>query len=70
MGIILTGMGCDGAEGLLDMLRCGARTIGQDQSSSVVYGMPKAAYEIGAVEKQVPLEKIAATIEAICRNVG
>lgn len=70
LGIILTGMGCDGAEGLLDMLRCGARTIGQDQQSSVVYGMPRAAYELGAVEEQVPLEKIAATIEAICHNAG
>lgn len=70
LGIILTGMGCDGAEGLLDMLRCGARTIGQDEETSVVYGMPRAAYELGAVEEQIPLEKIAATIEEICHNAG
>ncbi|WP_255448695.1 chemotaxis protein CheB [Selenomonas ruminis] len=70
LGVILTGMGCDGAEGMLDMLRCGARTIGQDKASSVVYGMPKAAYDLGAVEEQVPLEKIAAKIEAICRTAG
>ena len=58
VGIILTGMGYDGAKGLLAMKRRGARTIGQDESSSVVYGMPKVAYEIGAVEKQVPLARI------------
>lgn len=58
LGIILTGMGYDGAKGLLAMRRKGARTIGQDQSSSVVYGMPKVAFETGAVEKQVPLNNI------------
>lgn len=58
IGIILTGMGSDGAKGLLSMRRAGARTIGQDERSSVVYGMPKAAYEIGAVEKQHPLQRI------------
>ncbi|WP_310549917.1 chemotaxis-specific protein-glutamate methyltransferase CheB [Paenibacillus glufosinatiresistens] len=52
VGILLTGMGYDGAKGLLAMRRRGARTIGQDEASSVVYGMPKAAYELGAVEKQ------------------
>lgn len=55
IGIILTGMGYDGAKGLLAMKRKGARTIGQDERSCVVYGMPKAAYDIGAVEVQVPL---------------
>ncbi len=58
IGIILTGMGYDGAKGLLSMKRKGAQTIGQDEASSVVYGMPKVAYEVGAVEKQAPLEKI------------
>jgi two-component system chemotaxis response regulator CheB len=58
MGIILTGMGYDGAKGLLAMRRKGARTIGQDERSSVVYGMPKVAHEIGAVEKQASLERI------------
>lgn len=52
----LTGMGYDGAKGLLAMRRKGARTLGQNESSSVVYGMPKVAYELGAVEKQVSLE--------------
>lgn len=58
VGIILTGMGYDGAKGLLSMRRKGARTIGQDEKSSVVYGMPKAAFEIGAVEKQASLTNI------------
>jgi two-component system, chemotaxis family, protein-glutamate methylesterase/glutaminase len=58
VGIILTGMGSDGAKGLLSMRKAGARTIGQDENSCVVYGMPKVAYEIGAVEKQYPLSAI------------
>ncbi|WP_271809662.1 protein-glutamate methylesterase/protein-glutamine glutaminase [Clostridium beijerinckii] len=58
IGVILTGMGHDGAVGLMSMRRAGARTIGQDQKSSVVYGMPKVAFEIGAVEKQVPISNI------------
>jgi two-component system chemotaxis response regulator CheB len=58
VGIILTGMGSDGAKGLLTMRCLGARTIGQDEQSSVVYGMPKVAYEIGAVEKQAHLSRI------------
>lgn len=59
VGVILTGMGSDGAKGLLAMRQKGARTIGQDASSSVVYGMPKVAFDIGAVEKQMPLDSIA-----------
>lgn len=58
LGIILTGMGCDGAKGLLAMRRKGAKTIGQDEHSSIVYGMPKVAFDIGAVEQQAALEKI------------
>lgn len=58
IGVILTGMGYDGAKGLLSMRRKGARTIGQDEGSSVVYGMPKAANNNGAVEKQASLDKI------------
>jgi two-component system chemotaxis response regulator CheB len=58
VGVILTGMGEDGAEGLLDMRRMGAHTIGQDKETSIVYGMPKAAFERGAVAEQLPLEKI------------
>lgn len=59
LGIILTGMGGDGAKGLKLMREAGARTIGQDESSCVVYGMPKVAYDIGAVEYQEKLPDIA-----------
>jgi two-component system chemotaxis response regulator CheB len=59
VGIILTGMGGDGAKGLLAMRKAGAHTIGQDESTCVVYGMPKVAYEIGAVEYQEKLDSIA-----------
>lgn len=62
LGIILTGMGYDGAKGLLSMRRKGARTIGQDEKSSVVYGMPKVAYNIGAVEKQSSIDNMANVI--------
>jgi two-component system chemotaxis response regulator CheB len=55
-------MGSDGAKGLLSMKNAGARTIGQDEASCIVYGMPKIAYDIGAVERQVPLNKVANTI--------
>lgn len=58
IGIILTGMGKDGAEGLLAMRKAGAQTIGQDEASCIVYGMPKVAFEIGAVEIQAPLKTI------------
>jgi two-component system chemotaxis response regulator CheB len=59
VGVILTGMGSDGARGLLKMRQTGARTIGQDEASCVVYGMPKEAFKAGAVEKEVPLGHIA-----------
>ena len=59
IGIILTGMGGDGAKGLLAMRNAGARTIGQDEATCVVYGMPKVAYDIGAVECQEKLPDIA-----------
>lgn len=62
VGVILTGMGADGARGLLAMRQAGARTIGQNEATCVVYGMPKVAYDIGAVEKQVPLEYVANTV--------
>jgi two-component system, chemotaxis family, protein-glutamate methylesterase/glutaminase len=62
IGVILTGMGRDGADGLLAMRQTGAKTIGQDETSSIVYGMPKAAFELGAVEKQFPLKEISKAI--------
>lgn len=62
IGIILTGMGTDGAKGMLEMKKNGARTIGQDEKSSVVYGMPKMAYNIGAVTRQRPLSEIPESV--------
>ena len=59
VGILLTGMGRDGANGLLAMHEKGAYTLGQDEESSVVYGMPMEAYKLGAVDKQGNLEQIA-----------
>ncbi len=62
VGVILTGMGSDGAAGLLEMKEAGASTIGQDEASCVVYGMPRRAAELGAVGKSVPLQGIASAI--------
>ena len=58
LGVIMTGMGDDGAAGLLEMLKAGARTVAQDEASCVVYGMPKEAVKRGGVEKTVPLNAI------------
>ena len=70
MGAILTGMGRDGAQGLLDMRRAGARTFAQDEASSVVYGMPRAAVELGAAEHQHSLARIGpAVIEATAARI-
>jgi two-component system, chemotaxis family, protein-glutamate methylesterase/glutaminase len=62
IGVLLTGMGKDGAQALLNMKNKGAKTLVQDEASSVVYGMPKAAVECGAAEKQVSLENMAQSI--------
>jgi len=62
VGIIMTGMGQDGAAGLLEMRKKGAYTIGQDKESSVVYGMPMVAYNIGAVQTQASCENIAGVL--------
>lgn len=59
MGLILTGMGEDGAEGLLRMRQAGAWTLGQDEATSVVYGMPRVAWQRGAVIRQAPLQAMA-----------
>ena len=59
LGIIMTGMGDDGARGMRDMHDNGARTIGQDEESCVVYGMPREAFKLGAVDAEVPLEEVA-----------
>lgn len=59
IGVILTGMGADGARGLLAMKQSGARTIAQDEASCVVFGMPKEAIKVGAVDKILPLNRIS-----------
>lgn len=69
IGIILTGMGGDGAKGLLAMRQAGARTIGQDESTCVVYGMPKVAYELGAVEYQEKLTDISKKTYAVLNKM-
>jgi len=61
---LLTGMGKDGAAGLLAIRRVGGRTIAQDEASSVVWGMPGAAVEIGAAETLLPIEEIAPALLA------
>lgn len=68
IGVILTGMGKDGAQGLLAMKQSGAKTLGQDEESSIVYGMPKVAYEIGAVDKQLSLHHISEGIIEFLEN--
>jgi two-component system chemotaxis response regulator CheB len=56
-------MGDDGSAGLLEMREAGAHTVGQDEESSIVYGMPKEAFKRGAVQKQLPLSQMAAEIQ-------
>jgi two-component system chemotaxis response regulator CheB len=64
VGVLMTGMGDDGADGLLEMKRAGAATIAQDEATSVVFGMPRAAIERGAVDEVLPLMRITAAILA------
>jgi two-component system chemotaxis response regulator CheB len=64
IGVILTGMGSDGAQGLLKMKRAGARTVAQDEASCVVFGMPREAIRAGAVDRVVPLQRVAAELTA------
>ena len=67
VGVILTGMGDDGARGMLEMKHAGAVTIAQDEASCVVFGMPKEAIKLGAVDKILPLGNIAGAILACAR---
>ena len=68
VGVILTGMGGDGARGLLKMREAGALTVGQDEASCVVYGMPKVAYDLGAVQHQCTLTAIAKKVYSLLDN--
>ena len=68
LGVILTGMGGDGANGLLEMRKAGAKTIGQNEATCVVYGMPKVAYDIGAVQHQMELSSITNKIYGLLKT--
>lgn len=68
LGVIMTGMGRDGAAQLAEMRKEGAWTLGQDEESCIVYGMPRAGWEMGAVQKQVPLMKMADAISSLARE--
>ncbi len=70
VGVILTGMGKDGAQGMLELRHAGAVTLGQDEDSSLIYGMPRAAFEIGAVARQYPLGDMADGIIEACNGEG
>jgi two-component system chemotaxis response regulator CheB len=66
VGVIMTGMGDDGAKGMLEMKEAGAATIAQDEKSCVVFGMPKVAIDLGGVDQVVALDKIAKTVASLC----
>ena len=68
IGVILTGMGADGAKGLLNMKLSGARTIAQDEASSVVFGMPKEAIKVGGSEFVLPLDKISEQVLKLAQS--
>ena len=68
LGVIMTGMGKDGAVELAEMRKQGAWTLGQDEKTAIVYGMPKVAYELGGVQKQVPLDAMADEISKLARE--
>ena len=68
LGVIMTGMGRDGAAQLAEMRKQGAWTLGQDEKSSIVYGMPKAAWELGAVQRQVSLSDMADAISTLVKE--
>ena len=71
IGVLLTGMGDDGAQGLKEMREAGATTLAQDEASSVVWGMPGRAWAIGAAQELLPLGAVAAgLLERICRRQG
>jgi len=68
VGVLLTGMGADGAKGLLEMKKSGAATIAQDEETCVVFGMPREAIKLGAADRIVPLPRIAGTIAELIQS--
>jgi len=70
MGVILTGMGRDGAQGLLEMHRAGAYTFAQDEDSCVVFGMPREAIALGGVDEVAPISEMAARLLRRLSSMG
>jgi two-component system chemotaxis response regulator CheB len=70
VGVLLTGMGRDGALGLLEMRRAGAATLAQDEASCVVYGMPREAVALGAAAQVVPLESMATALQSALKGIS
>jgi two-component system chemotaxis response regulator CheB len=66
VGVLMTGMGNDGAQGLLELKQAGAPTIAQDEASCVVFGMPHEAIKLGAAGRVLPLPAIAAAVLGVC----
>ena len=69
IGVILTGMGRDGARGLFQMREAGAATVGQDEATSVIFGMPRAAQEVGAVDYVEPLNRIPERLRQLMQQL-
>jgi two-component system chemotaxis response regulator CheB len=69
MGMLLTGMGDDGARSLLEMKEAGARTVAQDEDSSIVFGMPKEAIQRGAAQRVLPLSRMSSEIMSFAQGV-
>ena len=69
VGVMLTGMGADGADGMLAMRQAGAKTVSQDEQTSVVYGMPKEAWIRGGSERQLPLPQIGPEVVNIIKSM-
>jgi two-component system chemotaxis response regulator CheB len=68
VGVIMTGMGDDGAKGMRELKDAGAKTIAQDEQTCVVFGMPQEAIKLGGVDKILPLEDISGEINRLCEN--
>ncbi len=69
IGVLLTGMGSDGAQGMLRMKRAGARTVAQNEASCVVFGMPREAIRLGAADQVLPLARISAELMGLIAAV-
>jgi two-component system chemotaxis response regulator CheB len=68
LGVIMTGMGDDGARGMLEMKEAGAATVAQDEKTCIVFGMPQVAIKMGAVDRILPLESLAGAVAGFARR--